>query len=185
MPALAAPLLGFVLGVGFAWAAGEELTRAPGSPGTRGFALAVTFGLIVLGPVAAYFLAYNPDWCFAYFVDSQRLPGGTDMGLVLLEAASAPLGYTVAARRAGERRLGALLQLAAPPAAAAVLMLMVVFPRLAVEATYAQYHGGFGTRAVAGSRLGFSLIWMSAMLVLGTTWTIYALRRLSTGVRRD
>jgi hypothetical protein len=48
-----------------------------------------------------------------------------------------------------------------------------------VRASYAQYHGDFGTEPVAGSPLGVSLLWVLAVVTLASAYTGRVLRRLS------
>jgi hypothetical protein len=178
VPAAVAPLFGFLLGVAFAWAAEGELARAQRSPWTtRSMLLSCAFGLLIHAPVAGYFLAFAADWALAYLIDSQRLPGAFELGLVLLDAASVPIGFAVAARAAAARRLGTLIKLAAPPGMVALAFVVVTLPRLGTQATYAQYHGDFGTRPVAGGSLGYALLWMLCVLCLAFAWTWRALRR--------
>jgi hypothetical protein len=184
VPALTLPLLGFVLGLAFAWASREELGRTHGrADGTRALTLVGAFGLLVQAPLTGYFLAHNPDWCFAYYVDGRALPGGTEAACVLISALAPPLGFVAGARHAGERRLGALVQLAAVPLLVAVLGTLAAFARLSIDASFAQFQGGFGTRAVAGGRLGFSLLWMAAVLVGAVAWTTVCLRKLASAPR--
>jgi hypothetical protein len=180
MPAPTAPLIGFVLGIAFAWAAADELGRAAGAGTTsRSLVVVTLFSLLVFAPVSAYFLAFSPDWSYAYFVDSERLPSAVDLGLVLLDAASVPAGFAIAARRASSRRLGTLVQIGALPALAAGVFLLIASPRLAVSASYAQFHGDFGTRSLAGSPLGYAVLWMGLVLLGSVAWTSRSLRRLS------
>ncbi len=186
MPAPIAPFIGFALGVAFAWIAADELVRAAGSGVTsRSLVVVTLFSLLVFAPIGAYFIAFNPDWSYAYLVDSQRLPTAVDLGLVLLDAASVPAGFAVAARRASLHRLGAVVRIAALPTAVPVLFVGVLFRRLAIQATYAQFHGDFGTRSAAGSSLGYSLLWMTAVLAAGVLWTSRSLRRIGQSARRD
>lgn len=184
MPAPTAPLIGFLLGMAFAWASADELARAGSSAAARSLLLAATFGLLVFAPVAGFFLAFSPDWAYAYLVDSQRLPGAIDLALVLLDAASVPAGFLVAARWARSRRLGTVVRLASIPAAGVAAFVALALPRLGVHATYAQYHGDFGTRSVSGSPLGYALLWMLAVLVAAVVWTLRSLRMLGQP-RRD
>ncbi|MEB2311533.1 MAG: hypothetical protein OZ921_03795 [Sorangiineae bacterium] len=186
MPAPVAPFIGFCLGVAFAWAAAGELGRATGSGATsRSLVVVSWFGLLVFAPVAAYFMAFNPDWSFAYLIDTQRLPAAVDLALVLVDAASVPVGFLAAARAASVHRLGGVVRFAAAPALAPVLFVGLCFRRLSVQATFAQYHGDFGQRAVAGGSLGYSLLWMSAVLTAGVWWTTRSLRRIGQGSRRN
>ena len=172
-----APLLGFVLGVGFAWAAGHEQRAAGAAPDLRALSLVALFGLLVHGPLVAYFVAYHPDWSYAFVINTARLPGVVDSAAVLAAIAAPPLGFVVAARRAAERRLGPLLQIAAAPAVLAGAIFAVSMPRLAVQATYTQYHGDFGVQPIAGSQLGYSVAFMSAILVGAVVWTAMSLHR--------
>jgi hypothetical protein len=150
MPAPTAPLIGFVLGIAFAWAAADELGRAASSGTTsRSLVVVTLFSLLVFAPVSAYFLA------------------------------CVPAGFAIAARRASSRRLGPLVQIAALPTLAVGIFLLVASPRLAVSASYAQFHGDFGTRSLAGSPLGYALLWMGLVLFGAVAWTSRSLRRLS------
>jgi hypothetical protein len=184
MPAPIAPLVGFVLGIAFAWAAAEELARAGGHAASRSLWLVTLFGLVVFAPAAGFFLAFSPDWSYAYLFDSQRLPGAVDLGLVLVDAASVPAGFAAASRWAAARRLGALLRFALVPLGLVMAFVAFALPRIGVHATYAQYHGDFGTRAVSGSPLGYALLWMSTVLAAAIYWVWRSLRMLGQA-RRD
>lgn len=184
MPAPFAPWIGFLLGVAFAWAAAEDLIRA-GSAISRALVVVSLFGVMVFAPVAAYFLAFAPDWSWAYAIDAQRLPGSLDSALVLLDAASVPAGFVAAARYAKQSRTGPLLRLIALPVSVVALLLLLTLPRLGVEASYSQYHGDFGVRSVSGGPLGYSLLWMALVLGGGVAWTASWLRRSARAARRN
>ena len=62
--------------------------------------------------------------------------------------------------------------------AASLIALVMGLLILSVQATFAQFHGDFGTRPVAGGSLGIALIWTTIVLGLATAWTSYALRRM-------
>lgn len=183
MPAPLAPLLGFLLGIAFAWCAAEEVAKS--GIASRSLLVVSLFSLIVFAPISAYFLALAPDWSYAYVVDSQRLPGVVDLSLVLLDAASVPAGFVAAMRAARTKRASALLRLAIVPAIAFVAFVLVAFPRLGRNATYAQYHGDFGVRSVAGSPLGYAMLWMALVLVGAVAWTGSWLWRNGHHSRRD
>jgi hypothetical protein len=180
------PLVGFVLGVVFAWVAADELARGPGrAAASRSLVVVALFGLLVYAPSASVLLAFGPDWSFAYLVNSQRIPTLATSALVLVDAASVPLGFALGAHLAAERRLGTLVRLAALPALLGVLSPAAALPRLVVEATYTQFHGDFGARSVAGSPLGFALLWTVAVLAGAIGWTVRCLRRFGAPARRD
>lgn len=180
-----APFVGFALGVLFAWAAGAELNRRGTALGTRALLGAIAFGGLLFAPIAAYFLAFWPDWCFAYLIDTERLPRVLDAALVLLNAAAIPMGFLVAARSAAEHRTSTLARLAVAASLPAVVLALATFRRLTISATYAQYHGDFGIRPVVGSALGYALLWMILVLVAATTWTTRSLRLMAADSARN
>jgi hypothetical protein len=178
--------LGFVLGVIFAWAAADELARSSGrSTSTRSLVAVGLFGILAYAPACAVLLAFGPDWSLAYLFNSQMVPSLVTSVLLLLDAASAPIGFAVVARQAAERRLGFLVRVGAIPAILGVLGPMLALPRLSVEATYVQFHGDFGARSVAGSPLGFALLWTVAVLVAAVGWTLRCIKRFAPLVRRE
>lgn len=184
VPAPAAPFFGFLLGAAFAWVAAEELAR-DGGVGSRSLTVVALFGLLVYAPISGYLLAFAPDWSYGYVVDSQRLPSAVDTAWVLLDAASVPAGFARAARHARVKRSGPIMRLVALPAAVALGLVLATLPRLSVHASYAQYHGDFGTRPVSGSPLGFALLAMTLILLVGASVTVIWLRRSSRAARRD
>ena len=180
MPALLAPLIGFALGVGFAWCAREELVRSTSAlgVGSRSLAVVALFATLVFAPVSAYFLAFESDWSYAYFVDTRRIPAVFPLALVVLDTASAPLGFLAATRYAKGKKLAPFLALALPFLAVALAFVVATANRLGVQASYAQFHGDFGTRPVAGSSLGYALLWMDMVLALGVAWTCRQMQQL-------
>jgi len=179
VPAPLTPLLGFALGVACAWAAVGDLGRSTSGLGGRALLLTTAFALLVFAPIAGYFVAFEPDWSFAYFVDSERLSAVVPIAVVLLAAASVPAGFLSAVADARARRLGRVLRKAVIPAGLAAVFLLATFSRLSVHANYAQFHGDFGTRGVAGGPLGYAVIWMLGVLAAATAWTLRALQRMS------
>jgi hypothetical protein len=176
-----APLTGFALGVAFAWVASDELARAANSVvGTRSLVIVTVFSVLVQVPIIAYFLILAQDWSLGYLVEGGRLAAALGMGLLLLAGVSTPLGFRVAARPAAARNVRAMVGLAAVPALAATALVTFLLPRLSVFGTFAQFHGDFGTRPVAGSFVGTALLWMHAVLIGAVVWTVRSLRRLTS-----
>jgi hypothetical protein len=177
MPALFGPLVGFSLGVALAWLSRGQADRDD-HQGMRARAAVVgLFSALVFAPACAYFLIFASDWAHFYLVDSRAVPSALELLLVILDAAIVPLGFIAAryaARRRAYRALGAL---GAIPAAAALALLLIFFRKLRIEGTFHQVRSNFGTRPVAGGRLGYAILWMNAMLVAGVTLT----SRLLTG----
>lgn len=179
MPAFLAPLVGFVIGAGFAWASADELKKAhPSWIAPRALAVVSLFAVLLYAPACAYFLVFEGDWAYAYFVDTRKLPSAVDLGLVLLDAASVLIGFFAAAPRARARKLLPVLSMAGVPALLALIVAVALISRLSVHASYAQFHGDFGTRAVSGSALGYGLLWMNGLLVAAIGWNTRVLRRL-------
>ena len=183
MPAVTAPLLGFLLGAFFAWLSTDDLGRAEGSLKSDSIWLAASFGLLVYAPAAAYFLASAPDWAFGYVVDTQRLPPITTLGLTLICAASCPVGFMTIAGCLRKPAIAA--RVAAVPAVVVIAVCMLTVRRLAVYATYTEYHGDFGIEPVTGSPLGYALLWATAVVSAGVFWTATLLRRIGAQVRRE
>lgn len=181
-----APLVGFVLGVAYAWAASDELARAAGNVvGTRSLVIVTLFGMLVSVPITGYFLILAQDWSFAYLVGSSRLASALGMGLLLLTAVSTPIGFRAAARPAGSRNVQAVVTIAAFPLLLTAALIALLLPRLSVFGTFAQFHGDFGTGPVAGSFVGTALLWTHAVLVGAIVWTVRCLQALtSRNVRR-
>jgi hypothetical protein len=56
---------------------------------------------------------------------------------------------------------------------------VALLPRLRVVASYAQFHGDFGTEPLAGSPVGVGLLWMTTVVAFSAAWTTRMLRRLA------
>src|SRR5262245_27082431 len=94
MPVLVAVPFGLSLGVGFAWAARRELRRvAAREEASRGLAVTILFAVLVFAPVSAYFLAFEPDWCLAYLLDTAQASAALVPALLLLDLVSVPCGF--------------------------------------------------------------------------------------------
>lgn len=185
VPALAAPLFGLSLGVLFAWAGAEEIARSSGSAVSRSSVVAALFGVLVYAPACAFFQAFFPDWSFAYLLDAEHRGLVLDLALVLLNAASVPLGLTFFARSAAARRVATLTRAGAIPSALAVVSLLAFSSRLRVVSTYAQFHGDFGTEPLTGSQVAWALLWMAVVVAGAVAWTVRVLRRLEGPARAN
>jgi len=178
VPAPIGPLVGLALGALFAWLEHDGSPRGKGSLTLPALIFVALFGLLVFAPAAAYFIAYEPDWAYAYMVDPSRRLGALHAALLLGDVASVPLGFALCQRSTHGPTTAVLARVAGAPLVLVGVFLIVLFPRLSVQATFAQFHGDFGTRPVAGGSLGIALIWTTIVLGLATAWTSYALRRM-------
>lgn len=176
MPAPTGPLLGLLLGALFARSRSEEKRRD--RSGLEPLSLVTLFALLIFGPVAAYYMALEPYWAYAYFIESVPRMSALNAVILLLDVASVPFGFWLVTRASAAQRVGTLTRLVGLPVLGICLFFGVFFQRLSVQATYAQFHGDFGTRPVAGSPLGHALLWTTLILVASSSWTVFALRRL-------
>jgi hypothetical protein len=143
------------------------------------------FGLLVFAPITGISVALAPDWACAYLIDSQRLPAAFETLCVVLSALSVLAGFLWGAVPSARRRWNTLTRRIALVSIALVATGAGLLPRLTVQATYAQFHGDFGTRPISGTDLGYALLWMFSVLALGITWTIVSLYRMGQNLIRD
>jgi hypothetical protein len=55
---------------------------------------------------------------------------------------------------------------------------MLGLRRFAVQGSFAQFHGDFGTQPLAGSSLGYAVLLLGFWLTLGLGFAVWNLRRL-------
>jgi len=175
MPAFIGPFVGFALGAALAWLGRREAERASERSAGARAAVAALFGALVVAPVCAYFLVFAPDWAFAYLVDARRVPSAVDLLLVLLDAGLVVVGFVAAERALRRRARRALTLSVAIPMALALALALAFLPKLRREGTYHQVRSDFGTQPVAGSPLGYAILWMNAMLVVGFALSVRSL----------
>lgn len=180
MPVLIALPLGLTLGIGFAWLARAELRRARARDlSGSGLAIACLFALFVFAPVSAYFLAFEPDWCLAYLLDTAQASAALAPTLLLFSLICVPGGYLLGRsllERAGEE--AGLVRSLAAGVILTVGALMLGLRRFAVQGSYAQFHGDFGTQPIAGSSLGYAVLLLGFWLTAGLGFAVWNLRRL-------
>jgi hypothetical protein len=171
-----APLVGFVLGVVLAWVAREDFAHDEGPLiASRPVAVATAFAILVYAPIVGYFVTFHGDWAYLYVWAWNRIPSAVDLALVLLSGASIPAGLMASSYAARTKKLGTLVWFGAAPTVFAAGLFAWSARRLSVSATYAQFHGDFGTEPIASSALGRGVLWMAIVGALGITWTIRSL----------
>ncbi|HEX7662960.1 MAG TPA: hypothetical protein VF407_00540 [Polyangiaceae bacterium] len=177
MPLPFAPLAGVALGALFAWLARAELARDDGPlVAARAFLVTIAFAGFVFAPMVGYFVAFHGDWAYLYFVPWRAIPSAVDLAFVLLAACTVPLGFAVTARPARSQKFATVATIGGIPVGVAVVATLVLQRRLATSATYAEFHGGFGTDSVVASALGRGILWMGFALLLGVAWCVYSIR---------
>lgn len=184
VPAVVFPLIGFAAGAALAWLSADDLARQ-GSAIGRPLCIVALLSILVYAPAGSYLITFFPDWSFAYFVDVVGARRALPTAACLLTAASLPLGFVSAARSAEARRASRVLRLALGPALLGLASVVVLSPRLGVYATYAQFHGDFGTGPIAGSPLGYAILWSLLADAAGLLWTARVLVQLSSAASRD
>lgn len=167
MPALVGPFVGFALGVALAWLSRVEALREDDAGFRARVAVVALFGALVFAPACGYFLVFAGDWSLFYLVDSRAVPSAALLVLAVVDAALVALGFTAGHRLARRRAEGALVLLWAGPVVVAGSMVLSFFSRLRVEGTTHQVASSFGTQPIAGSPLGWAVLWMGAMVVAG------------------
>jgi hypothetical protein len=168
VPALSAPLLGFALGAGLYWSVARELARPIRPIMGASLLIATILGLFAYAPAVALLLEAEPDWGYAYLIPADQLPRWVAPVLVLVLAVSVPFGFG-ASLRACRGRSAFVKSWFWVPCAAGVAPLILLGPRLALQASFEQFHGDFGVRQLVGGPLGYLLLW-SLLGLAGATW---------------
>jgi hypothetical protein len=168
MPALSAPLLGFALGAGLYWSVARELARPIRPIAGASLSIATILGLFAYAPAVALLLEAEPDWGYAYLIPADQLPRWVAPWLVLVAAVSVPLGFG-AALRACRGRSAFVKRWFWVPCGLGMAPLVLLAPRLALQASFEQFHGDFGVRQLVGGPLGYLLVW-SLLCLAGAAW---------------
>ena len=161
-------MLGFALGAGLYWSVARELARPIRPVAGASLVVAGILGLFVYAPAVALLLEAEPDWGYAYLIPADQLPRWLAPIIVLLAAVSVPLGFG-AAMRACQGRPAFVKQWFWVPCSLGLLPLVATAPRLALQASFEQFHGDFGVRQLVGGPLGYLLLWSLSGLG-GATW---------------
>ncbi|MDB4933178.1 MAG: hypothetical protein JWP87_150 [Labilithrix sp.] len=177
MPLPFAIPVGLIIGMTLAWVARAELARSEVPLVlARPFLVALGLSAIVFAPVVGYFAALHGDWTYLYLVRSSRVPSAVDLLLVVGAALQVPLGFAIATPWAIAKRGTRILQVSAAVAAILVIGCAVFARRLAVSASFAQYHGGFGAVPIGRSSLGRGILLSWLALAVAYAWSLHALR---------
>ncbi len=177
MPLPFAPLLGWLLGLGLAWAArGDRLAEDGPFILSRPFAISVSLAAFVYAPVLGYFVAFHGDWSYLYAVRWHTVPSAVDLVLVLTASCTIPLGLAAGRAPARAGRRAPLVRLAAGPAGFAIVLGVLCAHRLATSASYAQYHGAFGALPITSSALGRGVLLAVVVLGAAVAWSVRAVR---------
>ncbi|WP_394837633.1 hypothetical protein LVJ94_12060 [Pendulispora rubella] len=180
MPILFAPLIAIALGAFFAWLARGELARHEASAvASRGFGVVALFAIFVYAPIVGYFAAFHADWAYLYWIRPRAMASAIDLALVLASGGTVLLGFLAAARWARIERLGPVAIIGAVPVAVVLSLAMVWQRRLSTSATFAHFHGDFGTEPITSSVLGRGVLLMDVLGLAGIVWCGLQMRSMS------
>ena len=180
VPAFSALLVGFALGAGLFWSAGAQLRRPIRPVAAQALSIAMLLGLLSYAPAVAFLINAEPDWAYAYLIPAQSLPRWLGPWLVLLSGLSVPVGFGQALR-ASRGRPAVARRWFWLPLALALAPLIACAPRLRVAATFEQFHGDFGARALLEGPLGYLLGWLVLTLAAATWFARRCLEWLAAG----
>jgi hypothetical protein len=174
VPVATLPLLSFVVGLLLAWSARARSS----SRAMHGGWLVVAYTLLLHAPACATLLALNPDWSSSYATSPGRWQTAVVLCSSLASAGAVPLGYLLGGHRSRNR-------LSTPATWGALALLLVAansllfIEPLTRDASYVEYQNDFGVHGLAGSALGYSLIWAVVALGGALLFTHTHLRRLA------
>jgi hypothetical protein len=184
VPLPLAPILAALLGVIFALVGRDEVRRTTSAPSaTRAFLVLAIVTFALLAPAAGYFLAFYPDWAWAYLVPGSRVPSAVDLLACLAAVSLAPVTFVWTASALRRHAVRELVRGAGALVVVLAIAVALLGPRLTVAGTYVQYREGYDLQPASGTSLGVSILWIDACLCAGVLW---AASRLSSreGARR-
>jgi len=182
VPLPLAPLMAALLGVAFALIGRDEVRRTTTPPtSTRGFLVLVLSSGLLLAPALGYFVAFYPDWAYAYLLAGERVPSAVDLLEIVVIALVPPATY---AWTASALRRHAVRELVRGVGAIVVLLAVAVAllgPRLLLAGTTHAFREGYELAPISGSSLGASVLWIDGCLVAGLVWAATRVKALGRG----
>ena len=181
MPLPLAPLFAALVGLTFGLVGRDEIRRSnAAATALRGFSVVGLVSLFVLMPAVAYFVAFYPDWSYAYIAPAARVPSAIDLLLVLAIGAIPSLTYAWVVGALRRHAVRIVIRVAITLVTAAVVVGAVLSPRLLVSATTQGYADAVEVVPLGGTSLGVSIFWIDACLAAGTIWAARKLRQVGT-----
>lgn len=177
MPLPLVPIVAALLGVAFALVGRDEVRRSTTPPSrTRGFLLVLVCAYGLLAPAVGYFLAFYPDWAWAYLVPGSRVPSAVDLLADGLAVSVAPLTFAWTASALRRHAVRELVRGAGALVVVLAVTTALLGPRLLVAGTYTAFREGYDLAPIGGSSLGVSILWMNGCLLGGLAWAATRLR---------
>ena len=157
MPLPFAFLTAILFGLSFAVVArgdtGENVSGA-----SRTMALTVGFSALVFLPVTGFFVTFHGDWAYLYTTPWQRVPSAIDLLLLTLAASLLPATFHLGSKSVERGRSDHVLRAALPLSLLTIALAIRFEKRLAVSASYVQYHAAFGAVPFGQSSLGRAVL---------------------------
>jgi|GEM_PF-305393 len=162
MPVFLAPLFAVFAGSLFAWV-GRDASAQDRARERRAVLAAGGYSFLLLVPILSWFLGFYGDWSYLYAVAADRVPSAVDAVLVGASALLLP-GATFALVRRRPRAQDLVPRVVVASGTLFLLAFGLAWRRMAIHATYTQYHGDFGRTRIAGTPLGATFV--LAILIL-------------------
>lgn len=179
MPLLVAPFVGALLGVLLALAGRDEIRRTTVPPAsTRGFLVTCLVSCLLFAPALGYFVAFYPDWAYAYLISGRQIPSAIDLVEVLVSSAVPPFTFAWAASSLRRHAVRELVRGVSVVVVALGTVLVVFGGRWLVLTSSEAFREGYDLQPITGTSLGVSLAWMDGCLALAVGFAATQLRRV-------
>lgn len=178
MVCLATLCLAVSLGLAFAYAHRDALTRNENAFPPPGLWLVLAFCALFFSPTLSHVVARNLAWSLSYWVDPASLPA---FGMVAwyFTLTVVPVGsFLIGAWALRQGQSPLFLTLFCGGLLAAAACILVGYPRLIVVGTYQKYHQSFGLAPLSGSDVGMTILWLIVLHVAVAAWTYHKLSTL-------
>ncbi len=173
------------LGLAFAYAHREALTRNENTFPPSGLWLVLAFSVLFFAPTLSHLVANNLAWSLSYWLDPASLPAFVMVAWYFTVAVVPVSSFLIGAWALRQAQSPLFLTLFGAGILATAACIMVGYPRLLVVGTYQKYHQSFGLAALSGSDVGMTILWVIVTHVTVAAWTYHRLQYTrGTGVRR-
>ncbi len=175
MPLPFAFLTAILFGLSFAIGARGENPESGGV--FRTTVLTAGFSAFVFLPVISFFVGFHGDWAYVYAVPWKKIPSAVDVVLLSLAAALIPATFRIASSAVERGRADRVLRAALPVSLLTIALAISCEKRLAVSATYVQYHAAFGVVPIGQSSLGRAVLIAWLALAAGSALWLRLVRK--------
>ncbi len=179
VPLPLAPFVAALLGVAFGLVGRDEVRRTSvATIATRGFLVVALVSGLLLAPSLAYFVAFYPDWAYAYVTPGEQVPSAVDLIEIVVLALIPPATFAWVASALRRHAVRELVRGVGALVIAMTVVLALVGARLGIADTYEAFRDGVSPRPIGGSSLGVSVLWIDGCVLAGCLWAGAQLRKL-------